>query len=126
MKGEPGPSVVLGDHVLGAAGPEYEWVVPMSGVASRMSPQHVALLHLAVVLSGVAMARSGKGYYAMAASSSAGGDPDPGWDAASSLQQVAQSRAWQWRTAECLDRGDDPRQRQIEQFRSHTAWAPGA
>ena len=51
---------------------EYEWVLPMSGVASRMSPQHVALLHLAVVLSGVAMAGSGKGYYAMAASCSAG------------------------------------------------------
>ena len=93
--------------MFGAAGPEYEWVVPMSGVASRMGPQHVALLHLAAVLSGVAMAGSGKGYYAMAASSWAGGDLDPGWDAASSLQQVAQSRAWQWRTAEGLDRDED-------------------
>ena len=43
----------------------------------------------------------------MAASSLAGGDPDPGWDAASSLQQVVHSRAWQWRTAEGLDRDED-------------------
>ena len=48
----------VGGPCLGAAGPEYEWVVPMSGVASRMSPGGIW-----------------QGHYAMAASSLAEGKP---------------------------------------------------
>eukprot|EP00435_Cladocopium_sp_Y103_P057937 s497_g20.t1 len=50
-----------------------------------------------------------KGYYAAqaASSSSAGGDPDQGWSAEDSLQQVAAHRARQWREAHGLELDSD-------------------
>eukprot|EP00435_Cladocopium_sp_Y103_P038949 s935_g10.t1 len=55
------------------------------------------------------MASGGKGYYAAqaASSSSAGGDPDQGWSAEDSLQQVAAHRARQWREAHGLELDSD-------------------
>ena len=71
------------------------------------SSQHVFALHLLMsVLGSLAMASRG-GYYAQAASSSLGGDPAPGWNAADSLQQLAAARARQWRANEGLERDED-------------------
>eukprot|EP00435_Cladocopium_sp_Y103_P017666 s3584_g4.t1 len=78
-------------------------------LVSAPGSQHLlALRTLATVLGCFAMTSSGKGIYAaQAASSSSGGDPDPGWSAADSLQQIAASRARQWRESEGLTLDND-------------------
>eukprot|EP00435_Cladocopium_sp_Y103_P041796 s1601_g11.t1 len=72
------------------------------------SQHFLALRTLAIVLGCCAMASSGKGIYAaQAASSSSGGDPGQGWSAADSLQQIAASRARQYRESEGLTLDND-------------------